>query len=144
MIDEELLQKVKRVFSDDINLLGNFHFEDEEIEELKDEFVAAAKRNTGSFNYSLDEISFFVIVVVNKLRDWDKEWSENGFWDQINQVFDDDYFIYLLLKQFLIKLYDAIDLLFRKYNRVLFRTKGNKRAFAQTFLYHALAPRFSL
>lgn len=144
MIDEELLQKVKRVFSDDINLLGNFHFDDEEIEQLREEFVSAAKRNTNSFNYSLDEISFFVIVVVNKLRDWNKEWSENGFWDQINQVFDDDYFIYLLLKQFLIKLYDAIDSLFKKYNRVLFRTKGNKRAFAQTFLYHALAPRFSL
>ena len=144
MIDEELLQKVKRVFSDEINLLGNFHFDEEEIEELRDEFVLAAKRNSNSFNYSSDEIAFFVIVVVNKLRDWDKEWSENGFWDQINQVFDDDYFIYLLLKQFLIKLYDAIDSLFKKYNRVLFRTKGNKRAFAQTFLYHALAPRFSL
>ena len=144
MIDEELFEKVQRVFSDDINLLGNFHFDEEEIEELKEEFLSAAKRNSNSFGYTLDEISYFVIVVVNKLRDWDKEWSENGFWDQINQVFDDDYYVYILISQFLIKLYDAIALLFKKYNRVLFETKGGKRAFAQTFLYHALAPRFSL
>lgn len=144
MISEDLLNKVKKVFSDDVNLLGNFHFDDDELEDIKYEFLNAAKRNANTFNYTLDEISFFVIVVVNKLRDWDKEWSENGFWDQINRVFDDDYYVYLLLKDFLIKLYDAIDVLFRTYNRVLFRTKGNKRAFAQTFLYHALAPRYSL
>ena len=144
MIDEELVAKVRQVFRDDINLLGNFHFDDDEIETLKVEFTSAAKRNSTSFNYSIDEISYFVIVVVNKLRDWNKEWSENGFWDQINLIFDDDYFIYVLLEQFRIKLYDAIDNLFREYNRVLFKTKGDKRAFAQTFLYHALAPKISL
>lgn len=144
MIDDELFEKVQRVFADDINLLGNFHFASEEINELKEEFLSAAKRNSHSFGYSIDEISYFAIVVINKLRDWDKEWSENGFWDQINQVFDDDYYIYVLISQFLIKLYDAIDSLFKKYNRVLFKSKGGKRAFAQTFLYHALAPRYSL
>ena len=143
MINEELTKKIHDVFSDGVNLLGNNNFNDDEIDEIKEEFRLVAKRNFNSFNYSLDEISFFVIVVINKLRDWDKEWSENGFWDQINQVFDDDYYIYILLKQFLNKLYDSIDELFKKYNRILFRTKGNKRAFAQTFLYHALAPRYS-
>lgn len=144
MFDKLLLNKVEEVFLDDSgSLLGDFQFDDDELEELKEYFIEKAQQCLNKYLYTDDDIMIFIIVVINKLRDWNKEWSANGFWDQVNVVFDDNYYVFNLINTQLIKLYDGIDKVFRKYNRVLFRTKSGDRAFVQTFLYQAMAPRVS-
>lgn len=144
MLDELLLNKVEEAFLDDSgSLLGDFQFDIDDLEALKEYFIEKAQQCLNKYSYSDDDIMVFIIIVVNKLRDWNKEWSTNGFWDQVNVVFDDNYYVYNLINTQLIKLYNGINRVFNKYNRVLFKTKSGDRAFAQTFLYQAMAPRVS-
>ena len=143
MIREDLLKKINNIFSNEEALLGDFILEENDLDEIKNEFINKAKLYQNNFDYSLSDISLFVIVIINQLRDWDAEWDDEGFWQHASDIFDNNRFVDILFGSFRPKLYDAINRLFKKYNRVLFVTSGGNRAFVQTFLYQALAPRDS-
>ena len=146
MVDQALLKKIIDVYNDKSgSLIGDYIFNEDELDELKKHFISKAKECFDKYNYNDDDILIFIIVIINKLRDWNKEWSISGFWDQINVIFDDDYYIYTLIHSSQRnKLYNGIENVLKKYDIVLFKTNSGDRAFVQTFLYQAMAPRISL
>ena len=126
---------------DSVKLIGDFEFNDEDLDYLTIHFINQYKY----FNESVSklneaDVKAFLVVMINKLRDYDKPWSEfhellSSFFDHIS-LFD--------TQSKITNLYNKVEKIFETNNRVLFRTDSGKRAFEQTFLYQALAPKDSI
>lgn len=133
-----LMSLVEQVLAgNDKQLIGDFEFDSDSIEFLTDCFVDSYRRNDESVSKMTDEdVKAFLIVMINKLRDYDKTWNEfpellSSFFNHLS-LFD--------TQSKITNLYNKIDKLFSDYNRVIFKTNSGKRAFEQTFLFQALAP----
>lgn len=137
-IKHQLFLTIESALSGDgRQLIGDFEFNTDDLDYLKDIFKKAYFKNGESVtNLTKQEVKAFLIVMINRLRDYEKPWKEfsellSSFFDNIS-LFD--------AQSKITNLYNKIDNIFSECGRVLFKTKTGKRAFEQTFLYQALAP----
>lgn len=141
-IKDRLASAVDEALSgESAKLIGDFELNDEDLEHLTFQFIDRYKYFDESVR-ELNErdIKNFLIVMINKLRDYDKPWNE--FHELLSYFFDH---ISLFDTQSKItNLYNKVEKVIEANNRVLFRTDTGKRAFEQTFLYQALAPKDSI
>jgi len=147
-MDDLLRKKIEDCFSNQELLLGDFDFKDEEIDDIKSFAYKALK--SGKYGSETAEIvdMALIISIVNGLKKWDKDWDGGIFWNRVYSLFDEDQIlkdgkrISDILKSS--KFYEAVDSIFKKNNRILFRSNNNVRRFDQTFLFQSLAPKKSM
>ena len=90
MISQELLDKIEETLKDDSGtLLGEKEFDIEELNEMKKHCLIRMRLNQVS-ELNDNDIKIFIIYIVNKLRDWKKEWTGGKFWERVSDFFDDD------------------------------------------------------
>lgn len=141
-VKNRLMLSVEEALSNESSgLIGDYEFGNEDVEALLKNFSDAYVNNEELVSKLVEsDAKSFLIVMINKLRDYDKPWNE--FSELLSFFFDG---LSLFDSQSKIAtLYNKIDKLFADYGRVLFKTKSGKRAFEQTFLYEALAPKDSI
>ena len=121
-------------------LVGDFRFEDEEIEELKKQFVSKYNAIDSVSALTTQDVQRFLVVATNRLRDLKKDWSD--FYEVLAGFFDDISLFSISSRRN--QLNEKIADVFAENDRIIFRTKSEKRAFEQTLLYQAMAPKDSM
>lgn len=152
MDEKVLFEKVDRALRSDPtdgSLIANTPFSSEEIEYLKEFFRKEVEAQKHSYTgLSAKSMKAFIVAAVNVLRDNDKEWKGGSFWEPLSGILypDDNSFAEYLHENILSwpNTNDLIDEILAGSGRILFRTPGGLRAFAQTFLFQAMAPRESM
>lgn len=141
-IKDRLASAVDEALSgENVKLIGDFEFSDEDLDYLTLQFINQYKYFDESVSkLSERDVKSFLVVMINKLRDYDKPWNEfhellSSFFDHVS-LFD--------TQSKISNLYNKVEKVFEANKRVLFRTDAGKRAFEQTFLYQALAPKDSI
>lgn len=141
-IKDRLVSAVNEALSGDgFKLIGDYEFSEDDLDILCDSFINQYKYFDESVTkLNENDIKAFLIVMINKLRDYDKPWNEfhellSSFFKHIS-LFD--------TQSKITNLYNKVEKIFEDNKRVLFRTDSGKRAFEQTFLYQALAPKDSI
>lgn len=133
---EALREKIARAMQADF--IGDIVFSQDEIDAMKkncQEFYRKAQNSWNKF-YRREDIDELIVLIVNIAKNWRDE-SEGRFWTKLfGEIFDDGSISP-------IKFYDEFEIALRAHNKILFRSKENKRLFREVFLLHAMAPNTS-
>ena len=133
---EALREKIAKAMQADF--IGDIVFSQDEIDAMKkncQEFYRKAQNSWGKF-YRREDIDELIVLIVNIAKNWRDE-SEGRFWTKLfGEIFDDGSISP-------IKFYDEFEIALRAHNKILFRSKENKRLFREVFLLHAMAPNTS-
>ena len=133
---ETLKEKIAQAMQADF--IGDIVFDEDEIDTMKDECRAFYRRAQSSWSkfYRREDIDELIVLIVNIAKNWRDE-SEGRFWTKLfGEIFDDGSISP-------IKFYDEFEIALRAHNKILFRSKENKRLFREVFLLHAMAPNTS-
>ena len=144
MSSEELLKKINTAMAGENDyLIGDIEFDEDELLEMQMLFRSRAAIVNTISKFGEMDLKVFIVYVVNKLRNWNKEWFGNMFWDRVAEMFEYDANVTRFLKkpQFNDKIAQALE----ESNRIVFvnETSGN-RQFAQTFLFQAFSTKESM
>ena len=130
---ETLKEKIAQAMRADF--IGDIVFDEDEIDTMKDEcrlFFRAAQSSWSKI-YRREDIDELIVLIVNIAKNWHDE-SEGRFWTKLfGEIFDDGSISP-------VKFYDEFEYSLKFHNKVLFRSKENKRLFREVFLLHAMAP----
>lgn len=130
---ELLKEKIERAMSADF--IGEVLFDKKEIDAMKKECLSFYRQAQSSWSkiYSRENIDELIVLIVNIAKDWQDE-SEGRFWTKLfGEIFDDGSISP-------IKFYNEFENSLKFHNKVLYRSKENKRMFREVFLLHAMAP----
>ena len=133
---ETLKEKIAQAMRADF--IGDIVFEKDEIDTMKGECRSFYRRAQSSWSkfYRREDIDELIVLIVNIAKNWRDE-SEGRFWTKLfGEIFDDGSISP-------IKFYDEFEIALRAHNKILFRSKENKRLFREVFLLHAMAPNTS-
>ena len=141
---EELFNKINDAMAGGNDyLIGDIEFDDDELQEMQTFFRNRAAVIRSASELQEDDLKVFIVFIVNKLREWDKEWPGNMFWDRVSEMFDNDANVSKFLRK--PQLYDKLSSTLEKANRIVFVNENSKsRLFAQTFLFQAFSTKESM
>lgn len=144
MVNEELKDKINEAMAGENDyLIGDIEFDEDELSEMQTFFRNRAAVIRSASDLGDDDLKIFIVYVVNKLREWNKEWPGNMFWDRVSEMFENDANVSKLLRKS--QLYDKLSNTLEKSNRVVFVNENSgSRLFAQTFLFQAFSTKESM
>lgn len=127
--------KTKIISALQTDFIGDVIFNDDEIEQMKQDCRTFYKRAQASWSkiYNQDDISELMVLIINIAKNWDDE-SEGRFWTKLfGEIFDDGSISPT-------KFYSEFEYCINNHGKKLFHSRENKRMFREVFLLHALAP----
>ena len=133
---ETLKEKIARAMQTDF--IGDIIFDTDEIDAMKKECLSFYRKAQSSWSkfYKKEDIDELIVLIVNIAKNWHDE-SEGRFWTKLfGEIFDDGSISPM-------KFYNEFETSLKSHNKVLFRSKENKRLFREVFLLHAMAPNTS-
>lgn len=133
---ETLKEKITRAMQTDF--IGDVIFNEDEIDTMKKECLSFFRKAQASWFkfYRKEDIDELIVLIVNIAKNWRDE-SEGRFWTKLfGEIFDDGSISP-------VKFYNEFESSLTAHNKVLFRSKENKRLFREVFLLHAMAPNTS-
>lgn len=138
MIDS--FQKIEHALT--LPIIGLYEFSDDDIIAIENRIVAGLKeRDTRKPSITTSE--YLLVWLFTQAKNWG-EATEGKFWDRMVELLTKNEQLDLLPADISIHAYDLYDDILRRYNKVVFRSKQNKRMFREFILFHALAPKVSL
>lgn len=138
MIDP--FQKIEHAFT--LPIVGLYEFSDVDITAIKCRIVEGLKKRD-TRKPSITTSKYLLVWLFAQAKNWG-EASEGKFWDRMVELLTENEQLDLLPADISIHAYDLYDSILSRYNKVVFRSKQNKRMFRELILFHALAPKVSL
>ncbi len=123
-------------------IIGLYEFSDVDITVIKSRIVEGLKE-CDTRKPSLTTSKYLLVWLITQAKNWG-EAAEGKFWDRMAELLTENEQLDLLPADISIHAYDLYDSIFKRYNKVVFHSKQNKRMFRELILFHALAPKVSL
>lgn len=138
-MNEQLQAKIKQAMN--MPLVGNVHFDNEEMRAMKAECLSAFRMRETRYSKDFypEEAATLFVLLVNIAKSWG-DGLQGAFWVKaIDEILGDTQETISPLS-----LYDPLESLFYKHSKTLFYSQSKKRMIRETILFHATAPKTSM
>lgn len=135
-----MLQKIEHALT--LPIVGLYEFSDDDIKTIRNKIVDELKERDLR-KPSITTSKYLLVWLFTQAKNWG-EASEGKFWDRMVELLTENEHLDILPADISIYAYDQYDSILSKYNKMIFRSKQNKRMFRELILFHALAPKVSL